>query len=426
MKQTLTAITLLFSLACHAQPALQEADIIVRHANIITMKDSVPLQDQLLCIKDNRISYIGADNKKAISTTAKVIDAKGRYLMPGMAEMHVHLPGPDEIKQFLTLNLMGGITMVRAMRGREEQLAYRDIKDYAIPHLYISTPIITRFTPLDDHSADSLVQAYKHTGYDFIKFIDIKDSISFDNLMKYANQYELTVCGHTPGNVALEYVLTSGFNCVEHLQEYVKAYKQGPEYFNKILRLTKDNHVYQSPTLDWYSVYFHQYSEEVLKKRAGLEYIPDSTQLQWHEEIAAARNKIGDSAYNAIRSDYAAIEIIKTDIVKQMAQMGIPLLTSPEGGEQYMVAGYNMIEEMKRMQQAGLSNYELLQCATINPAKYMHRDGEVGTLEVGKEASMILLAGNPLKELEAITHVDAVLLDNKVYTHDELLAQLNN
>lgn len=405
---------------------LKNADIIIRHANVITMQDGLPLTDRVVCISKNRITYIGPDKQSGeLQTNAQIVNANGGYLMPGMAEMHVHLPQPEEQKKFFTLSLMGGVTTIRSMRGKPQHLDLKKPLGYPIPHMYLGAPIITRFTPLDEKSADSILHAYSTAGYDFIKVLDIKDSASFITLMKYARRYKLPVCGHMLYNLSLECLLNNGYSTIEHMGGYVDAAKKGQVYLNNILELTKANHIYQCPTEDWYSVYNQQVDETALKQRAGLQYIHDTVKAQWDKSIADTRAKMGDSALTAMREKYAQIHRTKIDIIRQMAAMNIMLLIGADGGEDYMVPGFTMVDEMNIFQEAGLNNYHILQCATINAAKYMQQDKDWGTVETGKQANLVLLAANPLEDLHAVTQVKGVFLDNKYLPQKELEASLN-
>ncbi len=422
---------LLFIIAtyyCTAQQrhALKQADIVIRHATVITMADSTPLQDRLLCIKNGRITYIGRDKGGNVSTTAKQVDATGQYLMPGLAEMHAHLPAdPAELKRFFTLNLMSGVTTIRSMRGKPAHPGYRNNLHYPIPHLYLGAPIITHMMNLTPWRADSLVAAYKQAGYDFIKVIAVKDTASFDNLMDAAKEYGLTICGHVPGNIGIVHAIEKGYNCVEHLDGYIAAAKIGEQNLDAALRLTRDNNVYQCPTLDWYMVALGQLPEEEMLKRTGTEWVPDTTKQQWHEYRAAQYTKMGDSAYNAAKNNYARTHATKLNILCKMVAAGIPLLTGSEGGDDFMVPGFNMIEEMKHMQQAGLSNFAVLKCATVNVAHYMSHIKTEGTIEKGKEANIILLKNNPLEDINAFGTVETVVLNNQVHSAADLQASLN-
>ncbi len=422
----LSVLLAVMAIGCYAsaQPAsaLRDAEIIIRHANVITMQDSIPSTDYIVCMRNGRISYMGKDKTgKLKATKATVIDAAGQYLLPGMAEMHAHLPPQHELKQYFALNLAAGVTTIRSMRGKDGHIAYRHITQYPVPDLYLGSPVTTHLMDLVAERADSLVRAWKNTGFDFIKVVGIKDLNAYTHLVTAAAKHGIKLCGHVPSKVGLDNILDTVFNCVEHLQGYVEAYKTGQAHLDRILTATKENNVSQCPTLDWYRVYYLQLPEEELKKRVGMEYVHDTVLTLWHEDISGRIANMSDSALNTFRSNYAETQKIKLDIVRQMHKKGINIMTGADGGDTYMVPGFNILEEMDLLKQAGLSNYEVLCCATKNVASYMNIPGRSGTIETDKEVNMILLPQNPLHHLHALANVSRVFLHDKNYTREQLL-----
>lgn len=407
-----------------AQPTsvIRDAETIIRHANVITMQDSTPLADYMVCVRNGRISYMGKDKpRKLKSTKAKVIDATGQYLLPGMAEMHAHLPPQHELKQYFALNLAAGVTTIRSMRGKHEHIAYRNITEYPVPDLYLGSPVTTHLMDLVPARADSLVRAWKGMGFDFIKLLGMKDLNSYNNLVAAAARHNIKLCGHVPSKVGLENILDTVYNCVEHLQGYVEAYKAGQTHLDSVLTATKENNVSQCPTLDWYRIYYLQLPEEELKKRVGIEHVHDSVLAKWHDDISGRIAKMSDSELNALRNSYGEEHKTKLELVRQMHKKGINIMTGIDGGDQYMVPGYNMLEEMALLKQAGLSNYDVLCCATKNVAKYINIPGRSGTIETGKEVNMILLPQNPVHDLHALANVSHVFLHGNHYTKEQLL-----
>jgi hypothetical protein len=429
MKLLLTTLPVLgFVLPVLAQPlkTLQQADIIIRHANVITMTGNTPLPDQILCIKDNCITYLGADKGlKNVATQAQIVDATNQYLMPGMAEMHAHLPAPQHLQNFFVMNLMAGVTTVRSMRGKPEHLLLHTPAAYPKPRLYLGAPIITHKTNLSPSAADSLVTDYKYAGYDFLKLIVVKDDTSFTNLMKAANAQDMPVCGHTPGNVSFDKVLQSGYRSTSHMDAYVNAYRKGADTLAKALELTQQHNVYNDATLDWYQMYYQQLPEATMQQRYGMALMHDTIVRNWHTEFAEIRSKMTDSAYNAMKDKYTKTQDIKLAILKQMADKNIPILTGMDAGDPYMVWGYDIVEEMKLFKRAGLSNYQILQAATSTPAKYFKQDKKWGTIAKGKDANLVLLNANPLEDITAISHVNAVIVNGKAYTPGQLKSYLN-
>lgn len=422
MKKLLTLLCAGISLQAAAQP-FETADIIIRHVNVVPMNEDTTLSDQVVCIDDGRISYIGKDSRKKLHAKATVINGKGQYLMPGLAEMHCHLPEENALSRFFNLNLAGGVTVLRSMRGKDWHLKYKHAS-MPMPKLYLSAPIAPYNTEIYATSADSLVKSYKEAGFDFMKIIAIKDSNSFKELMTAANRYGMPVCGHMLWNVPYTTVLNSGYNSLEHLDWQIEAYDSSKEYYESYRALAEKNGAYHCPTFDYYQVVFRQIPEEQLLKRKGMEYIPDSVKQKWSEGFAAGLKKRGAEAIEKSRKNAAADQQKKLIIVKEMSDKGMGLLVGADP-EVFAVPGFGIVEEMKAFKAAGLSNYKVLEAATVSAARYLHTEKDWGTVETGKCANCILLASNPLQDISAVSEVKGVFLDKHYYSEKELKAALN-
>jgi hypothetical protein len=401
------------------------ASYIFRHVNLVTMKDDHLLKDQIVIIKGDIISFIGKDNfPKKIRTKATVTDGSNKYLMPALADMHCHFPEGNEIKKYLLLNFTAGVTTLRSMKGQEDNLSkYTEGMTFPVPDLYRSGLVYKKMN-LTIHNIDSLVASYKNQGFDFIKVFSLQDTSLFQPLMNSAKHHNLPVCGHYLKNVGMKKLLTSGYSSIEHLDGQQEALDQGEEYFNEIISLSKKHNVYHCPTLDWYQHAYSSLTPEELKQRRGLEYIPDSTKQTWDKDINDTQK--GDPKYiKHFKSNYQKLQEKQFKILKSLADAGVNILTGVDAGGQYSVPGFSIIEEMRLLNQAGLSNYQVLQTATISAARYLNQDKNSGTLEAGKRASLIVLSENPLEKLDAIQTIEAVMHKSKYYSTEDLKTQLN-
>ena len=198
------------------------------------------------------------------------------------------------------------------------------------------------------------------------------------------------------------------------------AYDKGLEYYQSTLALTKKNNVYHCPTMDWHQIAYHELSEDEMKKRFGMEYIQDSVKQKWSKSIADDLKKTGEEKTAKDKADYKVTQEKQLNALKLIADTNVGLLIGLNAGGLYEVPGFDMIEEMKIYKRAGLSNYQILQAATINAAKYLKQDSKWGTVETNKDANLILLSANPLTDLEAITKVEGIFLNGKYYLPKDL------
>jgi imidazolonepropionase-like amidohydrolase len=420
-------IALAASLQCLAQTPEQiiNADVIIRDIGVVTMIQPSAQEHQMVCISKGIITFIGKDAAaKELKTNAKVINGTGKYIMPGMADMHCHLPEKKEIKNYFTLNIMSGVTTLRSMQGNNEHLEYRKMTDAPVPNLYLSAPPVLTKKIISNSVADSMIGKYKAEGFDFVKILYVNDSASFAAIMLNAKKYNMPVCGHLPKCVSLEYVLQSGYNSIEHMGGIASAYDKGMEYYQSTLTLTKKNNVYHCPTMDWYQIAYHELSEDEMKKRFGMELIEDSVKQKWSKSIADDIKKAGEEKIAKDKAEYKITQEKQLKALKLIADNNVGLLIGLDAGGLYEVPGFEMIEEMKIYKRAGLSNYQILQAATINAARYLKQDGKWGSVETNKDANLILLSANPLIDIEAITKVEGIFLNGKYYLPKDLKKNL--
>ena len=399
---------------------------IIRNVNIIPITKDTIIKNQMVVITGNKITLITDDNDKAFKPVERYtfIDAKDKYLMPGMADMHAHFPEYNELKKYFTLNLLAGVTTMRSMRGDENHLNIKKDKNLPQLNLHISSPPITKSLSIDKRTADSIVNVSKENGFVFLKVLSIKDSLSFVNLAASCKTHGFSFCGHGLPNISMPLLLKSGYNSIEHLTGYAENLKKGEAYVEKLIKLTAKNKVYNCATEDYFEIGYNMQSVNDLKKRNGLQYIADTTIAKWDKEITEDQTKIGETKLKEQRDYYTKARATKNKILVSLIKNGAPLLIGPDAGGTYAVPGFAIQEEMKHHANAGLSIYQVLCAATINAAKYMKQESRWGTISAGKEANLILLNANPLADLNNLYTVEGVFLNSEYKTVKELEAEL--
>lgn len=406
-----------------SESEINQADYVFRHVNVLPISTETILKNQILGIQKGKIVFILDDNfPKKLKTKAQIIQGKDKYLMPGMADMHCHFPEKKEIKNYFLMNLLAGVTHLRSMRGAMEHLDYRKPFDYPKPYLQLATQAIGENMNITEVTADSLIKTSKENGFDLVKVLSIKDSVSFFNLMTASKKYSLPVAGHHLNNINRKKFYGSGYATIEHLWDLVDAQKMGDTTMNIVLDWTKNNNISLCPTLDWDYRISCLLSEETWKNRAGLEYIADSVKVRWLKEVRDDLSKKGDELVKKYQKYYSENILKKTQALKKAHDYGINIIIGADAeGDPFAVPGFNIVEEMKLYSKAGLSNFDILKTATINSAKYAKNDLSFGTLEKGKNADMILLEGNPLENLEVVSKVNGIFINQMFYLKDDIL-----
>ena len=402
-------------------------DLVFKNVNIVSMENDKVLLNQNIAILNGKIMVI-ENAKKSKLKAKKTIDLKGKYIMPSLADAHVHLPeNEEELQRMFDLNLINGVTKLRSMRGdwkhKEWQNKFNTINSI-YPKIYLSAPPISRNLEASTAQLEEFVKAVKDNNYGFIKILSIKNQEIFTQLDSLCKKYDVPLGGHFPrlamGNSLNEDVFfNSNYKSIEHLGGLVGE----PNLFESRIQAIKKNDIYICPTLLWYSTGSGQYSYEQLEKLPGMEFVSKETMQEWIEKTKIYREKIGEQAYK----DEVAKELKdlqeKYQVIARLQKEGIKMLLSPDASSKYMMTGCNMINEMELLKNANLSNFEILQMATVNFATF-HKEYN-GVIKVNKPADFIILDQNPLEDLQTLKNIKGVYF-NFNYLDTKALEDMKN
>ena len=402
-------------------------DLVFKNVNIVSMENDKVLLNQNIAILNGKIMVI-ENAKKSKLKAKKTIDLKGKYIMPSLADAHVHLPeNEEELQRMFDLNLINGVTKLRSMRGdwkhKEWQNKFNTINSI-YPKIYLSAPPISRNMEATPEQLEEFVKAVKEHNYGFIKILSIKNQEIFTQLDSLCKKYEVSLGGHFPrlamGNALKEDVFfNSNYKSIEHLGGLVGE----PNLFESRIQAIKKNNIYICPTLLWYSIGSGQYSYEALQKLPGMEYVSKETMQEWIEKTKVYREKLGEQAYkDEVAKELKDLEE-KYQVIARLQKEGIKMLLSPDASSKYMMTGCNMINEMELLQNAKLSNFEILQMATVNFAEF-HKE-YYGKIKVDKPADFIVLDQNPLGNLQTLKNVKGVFF-NYNYLDTKALQDMKN
>ena len=402
-------------------------DVVFKNCHVVSMETSQVLQNQNIAIQNGIIVKI-ENTKKSKLKGKKEIDLDGKYIMPSLADAHVHLPEKEEdLERFLELNLVNGVTKVRSMRGEWEHVTWKkkyDNKDSHLPKMYLTAPPIYRNMEATNEEWEGFVKGCKNNGFEMIKILSIKSQETFKILDSLSKKYQMPLGGHFPrlasGNhLSEEVFFNSNYNSIEHLGGLTGA----PNFLDTRIKSIKKKNMFICPTLSWYSIGSGQYSIEELPKLPGMEYIKSETMNEWLEKTKKYKAKMGDKAYKEeVIKELQDLEE-KYTVIARLQKEGIKMLLSPDASSKYMIAGFNMITEMELLKNAQLSNFEILQMATSNFAEFFK--GNYGVLSVGKDADFIVLEKNPLEELSTLTDIQALYFNQKHISKSDIKEMKN-
>ena len=271
-------------------------DMVIKNVSVISMLTNDIKENQDVVIKDGKISSIsnakGTHYKKVF-----VVDGKGQYIMPTLADAHVHFPKDEpEMRRMMQLYLINGVTKLRSMRGDWNHIDWRNkynTESSVYPKLYLSPPAISRNYDLSVSQIEEYVKTSKENGFDFMKILSVKDQTIFAQFDRISKKYNFPIGGHFPGNIDDNLIFSSNYNSFEHLGG-LTGY---PDVVESRLQLIKENNIFICPTLSWYNIGSGRYSYDELRKLSGMEFVPNAIVEEWIEGTKKYREKLGVVAF---------------------------------------------------------------------------------------------------------------------------------
>jgi hypothetical protein len=419
--RVLLGLMLVF-LFCLAQG--QDHVTAITHVNVIDVIHGTAKPDQTVVIRNNRIVEVGAASEVTVPATAEVIDARGKFLIPGLWDMHVHLGNATEA--VLPVLVYYGITGVRDMgspsfetlrQWNVEALSGKRVGPRIVapgPILGMSAPYFWTWQVHNAEEARKAVDYLAGIGVDFIKVTQTFDRETYFAVADEASKVGLPLAGHLPVNddgngfkVSGEEASNAGQKCFEHLHGIPLPFQPAePKLIPTLLR----NGTWVDPTLTPYWTSVHMDELIAAKDDPRLKHVvPSLREEQWNPVLGQKRNPA------------FAEQMLKwrIDQVRMLYENGVPLLAGTDLGFPYVFPG-EIDKELELFVEAGLTPLDALRTATINPARYLNRDKVLGSVEYGKYADLVVLDANPLDDIHNVEKVHAVVLNGRYLTRDNL------
>ena len=437
------------------QPAKSDTPQVVAfvNVNVIPMDRERILAGQTVVVRDGRIALIGPAGQTKVPVGALSVDGRGKYLMPGLADMHVHLyPGTgnqdDLARQQLQLFLANGVTTIRNMIGKPEHLLLRErvAKGELLgPRIYTAGPPLLGNTVPTPEAGERAVIEQKKAGYDFLKVHEGLSPETYAAIVGAARRVGIAFAGHVTATVGLKRALEAKQTSIEHLDGYLQAMVAdnspvpptpsqivlGPvlEHIDesKIAALasaTRAAGVWNDPTLTLFKIIVSDDKPEELLKWPELQYVP----VKMRE--AFARQKQSTSDIEAPESERRRYIELRNKMLIALHKAGAKLLVGPDSPQFFLVTGFATHRELQSFVDAGLTPYEAIEAATRNPAEYiaeiMKVERDFGTVEVGLRADLQLLDANPLQSVANLQKRAGVMACGRWLPENELAKMLEN
>ncbi len=441
MKRVITLLIALVPVLVYAEPVHEFA---VTNVTVIPMDEDRVLPAQTVIIRDGLIAEVGPANRVSVPRDMQTVDGRGRYLMPGLAEMHAHVPPQTNQQQWtediLFLYVANGITFARSMLGAPHHIALRESAasgEIVSPRLYLSGPSFNGNSVASPAMGRDMVAAQKEAGYDFLKIHPGLDADRFDAIVAAAREHDMTFGGHVSNQVGVLRAMRSGQATIDHLDEYIPAMLsdgatasgQASMFFgwnladgvderaiDVVAAMTRDAGTWNVPTE---SLIQHVLSAalppEMLAEREEMRYVPRPMVAQW---VQAKRNIMGNPAYSAEQIEHF-IEI-RAKLIKALHDAGAGLLLGSDAPQIFNVPGFAIHHELRMLVEAGLSPFDALATGNRNVARFLGEESVFGTVEAGKRADLILLERNPLIDVANVQHRAGVVVNGRWISEEEI------
>jgi imidazolonepropionase-like amidohydrolase len=438
--------------SCFAVWDASAATLAINHVTIVDATGTPPQADMTVVVKDGRIVAIGKSDAVRAPADARAVDGSGKYLIPGLWDMHVHEVFGDWLPQnekvVLPLFVANGVTGVRDMGGDLDVLKVWRAEIAAGqllgPRMIIAGPMLDGPVPRFPSSAPvanaadgrKVVDDLKAQGVDFIKIQSLIPRDGYFAAADEAKKLGIVFVGHVPDAVRASEASNAGQKSIEHFtgifegctaieDQLIKGPKglglnvknYDPVRAQALIALMAKNQTWQVPTLVWERGQW-LVDDIDLSHDPLIKYAPRSWKDRTWPMFVSDIKKDMDTDPLPVRKKFVQMEL---DMTLAMFRAGVPFMAGTDtAAGVHIFPGFSLHQELVLFQQAGLTPMQALQTATLNPAKFMGRTADLGTVEKGKLADLVLLDANPLEDIANTRRIRGVVLAGRYFDRPAL------
>lgn len=408
--RALALVAALASATAGVEHRTQESVVAFEHVNVIPMDRERVLRDYTVVVRGRRIAQVGPAGEVRVPRGARRIAGAGQYLIPGMADMHAHPYDTDGFPSYLAW----GVTTIAVMHGSPSSVDWREgVRSgrLAGPTVYTAGPSVNGYpagNPLfvaveTEEAARAVVREQKAAGYDFVKIYSMLNPREYRAILDEARRQRVAVIGHLPWYIPMDSLMAGG-QAVAHVEEFFNA-GIADSLFERTAGQARAGGVAVTANLFAYADYLH-----AIEDLPGVLADPE---MRYHSP-AGLSEKL-PSSNRSIRSDPAGFEAYlrrqqprMRRLVRVLQDSGVVVMAGTDT-ETFGYPGQSLLGELEELRLAGLTPFEILSAATRNPGVFISRGvpgaEPFGTIAPGQRADLVLLAGNPLQDLQTLREV---------------------
>ena len=433
--------------------------VLFTHVTVIDVTRGLLRPDITVVVAGNRIAAVG--KSATVPHNAKVIDATGKFLIPGLWDMHAHSLTDNRYEYAFPLLIANGVTGIREMGSNLLPEKVNQVRQEVLDGILLGprfgaltyqildgpgTQVNTATAVTTPEEGRQFVRTYKQLGASFIKPYNLLSREVYLAIVDEAKRLKIPVEGHVPVSMTAEEVSDLGQLTIEHnfdvlvsssteedalriatradptrwgAIEAKAAVTFNEEKAKRLFASLVRNRTWSCPTIIVYRQIIHLDDEGFFLNDSQMKYIPQSTRDRWHQTFAQIR-RVSLNAENRKRWE------MRSRIVGMMHRAGVQLIAGTDTGAVYVIPGFSMHDELQLMVEAGLSNLTVLQSATINAVKFLGKEKDLGTIEKGKLADLVLLDGNPLENIKNTRRIAAVIVNGRYLPKETLQRMLDD
>ena len=454
------------SSAAHSPDVAPAAAIAITHVTVIDVAGGPSRTDATVVIRGNRIASVGTADSVA-PADARIVDGRGKFLIPGLWDMHVHAAWPNMAAAVAELFVANGVTGVRDMWGDQSVIrdwrARVDERDGKHPRLVAAGNLLDGPEPVWPNSirvgsaedARKIVRSLQHDGADFIKVYSHLPRDEYLAIADESRKLGIPFAGHVTIAITAGDASDAGQRSIEHLTGVAlacsalepviveqaaamiasrgwaaaSAFERGA---GAIIDSTYDatrcqalaerfvrNETWQVPTLTVRYNITHL-DDPALENDPRLRYVPRFVRQRWYDRAETIDR--GTARAAAQQAQYQR----EVSIVGQLFRAGVPIMAGTDELNPYCLPGFSLHDELARLVDAGLTPLAALQSATLNPAKFLHATDSLGTIAAGKVADLVLLDADPLADIHNVSRIVAVVANGRLIDAAERERLLND
>ncbi len=411
------------------------AAVAFTRVNVVPMDSERVLRDQTVLVEQGRIRLLGSAGEVQVPAGVTTVDGSGKYLMPGLAEMHGHMPGGDVEEMVMFLYVANGVTTVRGMLGQDGHMELRrkaNAGEIVAPTLYMAGPSFSGGSVSSPEQAVRRVRTQKEQGWDLLKIHPGLTAPEYDAMAITAHEVGIRFGGHVPAEVGLGHAIEMGQETFDHLDgfiEYLNAFDEPIDRgsLDELVTLVKNADAWVVPTMVLWDVgIIGRGDTEALANRPEMRYWPKQS-IRGAEGVDGWARRHAASARQA-QADPDAADLWannRLQVLKALSDGGAGILMGSDSPQVFSVPGFSLHREMQAMAESGMSPYEILVSGTRAVGEYFRRSDTFGTVAVGRRADLILLNSNPLDDISNVTDRAGVMVRGRWFSEGYIQERLD-